>query len=325
MKAITFENSGGPEVLRLAEVADPEPGPEQVLIRVRATALNRADLLQRMGKYPPPAGESDILGLEVAGEIEAIGPDVIGRSIGDRVFSLTGGGGYAEKAVVDYRMAIPIPEGWSFTKAAAVPEAFLTGQETIFTLGKLRKNETVLIHAAGSGVGTASVQMARLSGAWVLVTAGTREKIHKTLELGANAGCLYTEKDFAKWVREQTNDQGVDLIQDPIGASYWDRNVHCLKEKGRLVLYGLMGGVKQEINMGILLAKRLTVMGTVMRSRPFSEKLDLIKRFQEQWLPLLASGAIHPVIDSTFPLREAAEAHRYMEENKNVGKIVLEV
>ena len=325
MKAITFENTGGPEVLKLTEVADPEPGPEQVLVRVRATALNRADLLQRLGRYPPPAGESDILGLELAGEIEAIGPEVTGCSTGDRVFSLVGGGGYAEKAVVNYRMAMPIPEGWTFTEAAAVPEAFLTGQETLFTLGALRKKETVLIHAAGSGVGTASVQMARLSGACVLVTAGTKEKIQKALELGANAGCLYTEKDFAEWIREQTNDQGVDLIQDPIGAAYWDRNVQCLKENGRLVLFGLMGGVKREINLGILLTKRLTVMGTVMRSRPLSEKQHIIKRFQEQWLPHLASGALHPVIDSTFPLRQAAEAHRYMEENKNVGKIVLEV
>ena len=325
MKAITFENFGGPEVLRLTEVADPEPGPEQVLVRVRASALNRADLLQRLGKYPPPVGESEILGLEVAGEIEAIGRDVTGCSKGDRVFSLVGGGGYAEKAVVNYRLALPIPEGWSFNEAAAVPEAFLTGQETLFTLGALRKKEIVLIHAAGSGVGTASVQMARLSGACVLVTAGTKGKIQKALELGAEAGCLYTEKDFEEWIREQTNGKGVDLIQDPIGAAYWDRNVQCLKENGRLVLFGLMGGVKREINLGILLTKRLTVMGTVMRSRPLLEKQHIIKRFQEQWLPRLASGAMHPVIDSTFPLRQAAEAHRYMEENKNVGKIVLEV
>lgn len=325
MRAITMTAPGGPEVLRLTEVADPTPTPEQVLVRVRATALNRADTLQRTGNYPPPPGESDILGLELAGEVEAVGAAVRDIAPGDRVFGLVGSGGYAEKAVIDARMAMPIPAGWSFIQAAAVPEVFFTAQETLFTLAGLKEGETVLIHAAASGVGTAAIQMARETGAHILVTAGSTEKIQRCIELGATAGCNYKEQDFAEWIKEVTKNQGVEVIEDFIGAAYWDRNLRCLKTGGRLVLVGLMGGVKAEVNLGLLLTKRLQIFGSVLRSRPLADKIAITQRFLTDWLPLLASGHIKPIIDRVFPLAQASEAHRYMEENRNFGKIILEI
>jgi tumor protein p53-inducible protein 3 len=325
MKAITFTSPGGPGVLRLTEVPDPVPTAEQLLVRVRATALNRADTLQRMGGYPPPPGESEILGLELAGEVEAVGAAVKDFAPGDRVFALVGGGGYAEKAILDPRMAMRIPEGWSFTQAAAVPEVFFTAQETLFTLGDLKDGETVLIHAAGSGVGTVGVQMAKQVGARVLITAGSAEKIQRTIELGATAGCNYKEQDFAQWIRQETQGQGVDLIQDFIGAAYWEQNLRCLKDGGRLVLVGLMGGAEVKANLGIVMRKRLKIFGSVLRSRSLTDKMAITQRFRQQWLPLLASGTLHPIIDTVFPLAQAAEAHGYMEANKNFGKIILEV
>jgi tumor protein p53-inducible protein 3 len=325
MKAITFPAPGGPEVLRLTEVPDPVPTSEQVLVRVRATALNRADTLQRVGQYPPPPGESDILGLELAGEVEAVGGAVKDVVPGDRVFGLVGGGGYAEKAVIDARMAMPIPAGWGFVQAAAVPEVFFTAQETLFTLGQLKEKETVLIHAAASGVGTAGIQMARETGARILVTAGSPEKIQRCIELGATAGCNYKEQDFADWIKDITNGQGVDLIEDFIGAAYWERNLRCLKTGGRLVLVGLMGGVKVEANLGLLMTKRLQVFGSVLRSRPLTDKIAITQRFRTRWLPLLAAGRIKPIVDRVFPFAQAGDAHRYMEENRNFGKIILEV
>lgn len=325
MQAITFSQPGGPEVLQLATVPDPVPTPEQVLVRVRATALNRADTLQRKGAYPPPPGESDILGLELAGEVETVGSAVQGVKPGDRVCALIGGGGYAEKAVVDARMLIPMPESWSFTQGAAVPEVFFTAQETMFTLGNLTAGETALIHAAASGVGTAGIQMAREVGAHVLVTAGSAEKIQRCLDLGAHAGCNYKERDFAEWVQEVTNKQGVDLIEDFIGATYWERNLKSLRTCGRLVLVGTMGGVKVETSLLLIMSKRLQIFGSVLRARPLAEKIAVTQRFCQNWLPLLVSGRIQPIVDHVFPLAQAADAHRYMEENKNFGKIVLSV
>ncbi len=325
MQAITVSAPDGPEVLRLTTVLDPTPTAEQILVRVRATALNRADVMQRMGQYPPPPGESDILGLELAGEVEAVGVAVKDIAPGDRVFGLVGSGGYAEKAVIDARMAMPIPAGWSFAQAAAVPEVFFTAQETLFTLGGLQEGETVLIHAAASGVGTAGIQMARETGARVLVTAGSADKIQRCVELGASAGCNYKEQDFAEWVKEVTNGQGVDVIEDFIGAAYWERNLRSLKTGGRLVLVGLMGGVKIEANLGLLMTKRLQVFGSVLRSRPLADKIAITQRFRTKWLPLLVAGRIKPIIDRIFPFAQVADAHRYMEENRNFGKIILSV
>ena len=325
MQAITIAAPGGPDVLKLGQAPDPTPTPEQILVRVRATALNRADTLQRQGQYPPPPGESDILGLELAGEVEAVGSAVTNIAVGERVFGLVGGGGYAEKAVIDARMAMPIPEGWSFTQAAAVPEVYFTAQETIFTLAGLKRGETILIHAGASGVGTAGIQMARETGAAVLVTAGSAEKIQRCVDLGATAGCNYKEQDFTEWIQEVTGRKGVDVIEDFIGAAYWDKNLKSLTIGGRIVLVGVMGGVTVETNLGLILRKRLQVFGSVLRSRTLADKIDITRRFQENWLPLLSAGKIKPVIDCSFPLEQASEAHRYMEDNKNFGKIILEV
>jgi putative PIG3 family NAD(P)H quinone oxidoreductase len=325
MKAITFDAPGEPEVLHLADVPDPTPGPEDLLVRVRASALNRADTLQRRGNYPPPPGESEILGLELAGEVEAVGSAVRGFSAGDRVFGVVGGGGYAEKALIHSQMAMRIPEAWSFETAAAVPEVYFTANETLFTLGELTQGETVLIHAGASGVGTAGLQMAKQAGARVFVTAGSAEKIARCTELGADAGINYKEEDFAERVMALSDKAGVELVQDFIGAAYWDRNLRCLKVAGRMVMVGLMGGIKVEANLNVIMAKRLRIMGSVMRSQPLQNKIAITRRFQERWLPLLESGVLKPVIATSFPLADAAAAHRYMEENRNVGKILLTI
>ena len=322
MKAITFATYGGPDVLRLEDVAEPVPTPNDLLVRVRASALNRADTMQRRGHYPPPPGESDILGLELAGEVEAVGANALGFKTGDRVFGLVGGGGYAEKACIDHRMAMPIPHNWDFVKAAAVPEVFFTANETLFTLGRLDAGETVLIHAGASGVGTAGIQMARQTGARVLVTVGSQEKVARTEALGAEAAINYKTADFAERVLELT-DGGVDLVQDFIGAAYWQNNLKCLKTAGRLVLVGLMGGAKVEADLGLIMRKRLQVIGSVMRSQPLENKIAITERFRSRWLPELENGRLQPLIDNSFPLADAAEAHQYMEENRNVGKIML--
>lgn len=323
MKAITFATYGGPEVLRLEDVAEPTPTDDELRVRVRASALNRADTMQRRGHYPPPPGESDILGLELAGEVEAVGANARGFKPGDRVFGLVGGGAYAEKACIDHRLAMPIPDGWDFMKAAAVPEVFFTANETLFTLGRLDEGETVLIHAGASGVGTAGIQMARQAGARILVTVGSEEKVARTVALGAAAGINYKTTDFAARVLELTNGAGVDLVQDFIGAAYWQNNLKCLKTAGRLVLVGLMGGAKVEVDLGLIMRKRLQVIGSVMRSQPLANKITITERFRSRWLPELENGRLQPLIDTAFPLAEAAAAHQYMEENRNVGKIML--
>ena len=323
MKAITFATYGGPDVLRLEDVAEPTPTADELLVRVRASALNRADTMQRRGHYPPPPGESDNLGLHLAGEVEAVGANASGFKPGDRVFGLVGGGAYAEKACIDHRLGMPIPDDWDFVKAAAVPEVFFTANETLFTLGRLDKGETVLIHAGASGVGTAGIQMARQAGARVLVTVGSEEKVARTVALGAEAGINYKTTDFAARVLELTDGAGVDLVQDFIGAAYWQNNLKCLKTAGRLVLVGLMGGAKVEADLGLIMRKRLQVIGSVMRSQPLANKIAITERFRSRWLPELENGRLQPLIDTSFPLAEAAAAHQYMEDNRNVGKIML--
>jgi NADPH:quinone reductase-like Zn-dependent oxidoreductase len=222
-------------------------------------------------------------------------------------------------------MAMRIPEAWGFETAAAVPEVYFTANETLFTLGELTQGETVLIHAGASGVGTAGLQMAKQAGARVFVTAGSAEKIARCTELGADAGINYKEEDFAERVMALTDKAGVELVQDFIGAAYWDRNLRCLKVAGRMVMVGLMGGIKVEANLNVIMGKRLRIMGSVMRSQPLQNKIAITRRFQERWLPLLESGVLKPVIDTSFPLADAAAAHRYMEENRNVGKILLTI
>lgn len=325
MKAVTMSGTGGPEVLAIGEAATPVPGPEQLLLRVRASALNRADTMQRRGAYPPPPGDSEILGLELAGEVESWGEAVSGFSKGDRVFGLVGGGGYAEYGLLDHKMAMPMPEGWSFAEAAAVPEVFFTANETVFVLGGLQAGETALIHAGGSGVGTAAIQMAREAGATTYFTAGSQDKIERATALGAKAGINYKTHDFAEEIMRLTGGEGVDLVEDFLGASYLERNLSILKEHGRLVLVALMGGAKTEIDLAVVMRRRLQVFGSVMRSRPLADKREITARFRERWLPLLVAGKIKPIIDSVYPLEKAREAHEAMEANQNFGKIILEV
>ncbi|MCZ6474099.1 MAG: NAD(P)H-quinone oxidoreductase [SAR324 cluster bacterium] len=325
MKAVIQSGNGGPQVLQLGEAADPEPGPGQLLVKVRATALNRADTMQRKGMYPPPKGESEILGLELAGEVEAWGDGVEGFSKGQGVFGLVGGGGYAQYALIDKDMAMPIPDGWSFAEAAAVPEVYFTANETVFVLGNLQPGEAVLIHAGGSGVGTAAIQMAHHIGAKVYFTAGSQDKIERATALGADAGINYKTHDFAEEINRLTGGEGVDVVEDFLGASYLSRNLSVLRPGGRLILVALMGGAKCEVDLSTVMRKRLQVFGSVMRSRSLEDKRAITARFQQRWLPPLIEGKIKPVIDSVFPLEEVVAAHEAMEANKNFGKIILSV
>jgi putative PIG3 family NAD(P)H quinone oxidoreductase len=297
-----------------------------LLVRVFATALNRADVLQRRGHYPPPPGESEVLGLELAGRVEAWGGSVQGFARGDRVFGLVGGGSYAEYALLDHRMAMRIPDGWGFEQAAAVPEVFLTANETIFVLGGLTEGQAVLVHAGGSGVGTAAIQMATVTGARVYFTAGSDEKIRRAEALGMGApvkGINHKTQDFREEVLRATGGAGVDVVLDFLGASYLERNLAVLKPAGRLVIASLMGGARAEVDLALILRRRLQVMGSVLRSRTLEDKRMITERFRRHWLPLLEQGRIKPVIDRVLPLERVREAHAAMEANQNFGKIVL--
>ncbi len=324
MRAAVVSEPGGPEVFRIQEIEDPTPGPAEVLVDVKATALNRADLLQRRGRYPGPVGTRDDLpGLEMAGVVAATGERVVGVSVGDRVFALLNGGGYGERVVTHHRMTARIPDNLSFTDAASVPEVFLTAYDALFNHCNLVMGESALIHAAGSGVGTAAIQLARHVGATTYGTVGSAEKVAKAADLGLDVGINYNEQDFAEIVRDRSGGRGVDVILDVIGAPYWDRNISSLAVKGRMVIVGTMGGATHEVNIGSLMGKRLQVNGTVLRARPIEEKIALNQQFVRHVLPLLADGRIRPVVDSIYPLEEVSEAHRYMESNANFGKIVL--
>ena len=325
MKAIIRTGDGKADVLKLGEVLAPEPTATQLIVDVKATALNRVDLIQRRGEYPPPPGESEILGLEIAGTVSAMGNAVTGFAKRDRVFGLVGGGGYAEQAVIDYRMAMPIPNEWTFEQAAAIPEVFFTANENMFTLGKLTAGQTILIHAGGSGVGSAGIQMAHHAGARVFVTAGTPEKIAKCKELGAVDGINYKVDDFVTEIEKLTDGEGVDTVLDFIGAPYLEKNLAILKTKGCLLQVGLIGGATTEINLGTVMRKRLRIIGSVMRPQSLDEKIAITQRFVRQWLPALKAGTLRPIIDKVFPLAEARQAHEYMEANRNFGKILLKV
>ncbi|HEY3228631.1 MAG TPA: NAD(P)H-quinone oxidoreductase [Roseiflexaceae bacterium] len=320
MKAILFDQPGGPDVLRLGEAPDPEPAAGELLVRVRATAANRADLLQRRGAYPPPAGASPILGLELAGEVRS---GAGGWRPGDRVMAVVTGGGYAELATVPAGMAIRIPDHLSFEEAAAIPEAFLTAFLNLFTLGRLQGGESVLIHAGASGVGTAAIQLARAAGARVLITAGSDEKLARCRELGAEVAIHYKRESFRERVAEATAGRGVNLILDFVGAPYWDDNLASLAIDGRLASIGTLGGSRGPIDIGPIHAKRLTIVGAALRRFPPPQKTALAEAFATFALPRFESGELRPVVDSVYPLAQAAEAHRYMESNSNTGKIVL--
>lgn len=325
MKAIVVTEPGGPEKLVWTDVDDPRPGPGELLVRVRATAVNRADVSQRMGHYPPPPGASDILGLEMAGEVAALGEGVTGWQVGQRVFSLLSGGGYAELVTVPAAHCMPIPDYFDFVQAAAVPEVFLTAYRNLMDHGRIHAGTRVLIHAGASGVGTAAIQLARLRGAWVAATAGSPEKVARCLELGADAAFNYKEGPFAPRVMEATGGRGVDVILDPVGASYWEQNQQVLAWGGRLIVIAVLGGARIEAHLGKILRQNWQIIGSTLRAQSDDYKADLTRRFWEECEPAFRDGRLRPVIDRVFPLREAAEAHRYMEENRNVGKIILTV
>ena len=325
MKAIVVDGDGKTaDSLRLAEVADPAAGDEEVLLRVHATALNRADIMQRMGGYPAQHGASEILGLELAGEVVEVGSRVRSLAVGDRVYGLSGGGGYAELATLHESLAMPIPEGLSYHEAASIPEVFFTANTAVRTLGATQPGERLLVHAGGSGVGIAAIQIGRLIGAEVWTTAGSAEKCERAAELGAAVAINYREESFADVVQERTNGGGVDVILDVIGRDYWEANLRSLATAGRLVLVGLMGGAVAETNLGQLMAKRLRVYGTVMRARPLIDRAAITRDYREHLEPAIVAGKMRPVIDSVFPLREAPAAHQYMAENRNFGKILLD-
>ena len=326
MRAAVITEPGGPDVLKVMEVDDPVPGPEDILVDVKASALNRADMLQRQGAYPAPFGSpSEIPGLEFSGVVLEAGDRVDSLKEGDRVFGLLGGGGYASRTITHHRMAVKIPAGWDFVQAAATPEVYLTAYDALFNRGNLQMGESVLIHAAGSGVGTAAVQLAHQAGAFVFGTAGSAEKLAGATDLGMNVGINYHEQDFAEVIKEATSGTGVDVLIDFIGAPYWDKNIASLAVLGRLVEVGLMGGTKMEVDLRPLMAKRLQVCGTGLRGRTLGEKLEVTAQFRRHVMPHLASGSMKPIVDRTFPLEEVAEAHKYMETNANFGKIVLTI
>jgi putative PIG3 family NAD(P)H quinone oxidoreductase len=319
---IADERSG---VLSLEDVDDPRPGPGDVLVEVRAAGVNRADLLQRAGDYPPPAGESDIIGLECAGIISAVGSDVSGWRVGDPVCALLPGGGYAERVVVPAGLAIAIPEGLSFAQAAAVPEAFLTAFLNLVVVADLRESEHVLIHAGASGVGTAAIQVARELGAVPIVTAGTPAKLELCRRLGAAVVINHRDGPFAHAVRDATNGHGVDVVLDPIGAKYWDQNYASLVAGGRWVVIGGLGGYRTELDIRALMQRRVTVHFSTLRSRSRDDKSALVQKFTRFAASRLAEGKLTPVIDEVFDWRDAMAAHQRLETNSSAGKVVLTV
>jgi len=324
MRAVTITSPGGPEVLRIREVPAPEPFGEYVRVRVRAAGINRADLLQRGGNYPAPFGvPADIPGLEFAGEVDAVGPLVRVWRPGQRVFGLAGGGAQAEYILAHEGMLMEIPERLDFSEAAAIPEVFMTAHDALFTQANLRMGERVLIHAVGSGVGTAAVQLVRAAGARPFGTARTPEKLERARALGMEWGTH--DRDFALRVREATGSEGVNVILDFVGSPYLEQNLQVLAPLGRLVFLATMGGTHGPINLGLLMSKRLQIRGSVLRSRSLEEKLSVTRLFATQVLPLVASGIVHPIVDQVYPMAEVAQAHRVMEENRNFGKLVLHI
>lgn len=322
MRAVVFDQPGEPAVLRVAEAPDPEPAAGELLVRVHATAVNRADLLQRRGGYPAPPGASPILGLELAGEVVR---DAGAWRAGDRVMAVVTGGGYAELAAVPEGMAIAVPAGMTYEEAAAIPEAFLTAFLNLFTLGRLAAGEAVLIHAGASGVGTAAIQLARAAGARVFATAGSDEKLELCRELGAAVAINYKREPFAERVAAATDGRGVDLVLDFVGAPSWEANLASLAVGGRLMLIGFLGGSRGQLDLGPVMTKSLTVGGTTLRRTPLERKVALTRAFAEFALPRLERGDLRPVIDTVYPLEQAAEAHSALEANRNAGKVVLRV
>jgi putative PIG3 family NAD(P)H quinone oxidoreductase len=327
MRAIVVESPGDETVLRMGDVPRPTLGPADVRIRVRATSVNRADLLQRQGFYPPPPGASDVIGLECAGEVLEVGPRVHGVRVGERVMALLPGGGYAEEAVVHHGSVIPVPDTLGDDEAGAFPEVFLTAFSNVFMtgLGALAPDESVLVHGGGGGVGTATITLCREAGQPCYVTAGGAEKCARCETLGATAAIDYRTEDFAARVAELTDGRGVGVVLDHVGAPYLEKNLAALSLGGRLVEIGLMGGAKAELNLGTLLLRRLSVIGSTLRSRPVEEKARIVREFLARFGAALAAGRIRPVVHATLPLADAGEAHRLVKSSAHFGKVVLRV
>ena len=326
MKAVEISVFGPPDVLRLGERPEPVPGTGEILIRVAASGINRPDVLQRTGNYPVPPGASDIPGLEVAGEIvggDAKAMTAAGFKLGDRVCALVAGGGYAELCVAPVGQCLPAPKGLSDIEAASLPETFFTVWSNVFDRARLQAGETLLIQGGSSGIGVTAIQMAKALGAKVIVTAGSDEKCNACIQLGADHAINYKTHDFTAEAKRLTDGDGVNVILDMVAGAYVPREVECLAEDGRLVIIAVQGGVKSEFNAGMVLRKRLTITGSTLRPRSLAFKSDIAQSLRAKVWPLIESGAIKPVIHSTFPAADAAQAHKLMESNEHVGKIVL--
>jgi putative PIG3 family NAD(P)H quinone oxidoreductase len=323
VKAVLPSEPGGPEVLEYVDAPDPELGEGQVLVELAATAVNRADLLQRQGLYPPPPGASEILGLECSGTVAALGPGVEGAEVGQEVCALLAGGGYATRVAVPVGQVMPKPGGTDLVTAAALPEVAATVWSNVMMVAGLRRGDTLLVHGGAGGIGTFAIQLAHALGARVLATAGSADKVAMCLDLGADVAIDYRRQDFVDVVAEATDGQGADVILDNMGASYLARNVSALATEGRLVVIGLQGGTKAELDLNALMRKRAAVVGTTLRARPVGEKATICAAVVEHVWPLVADGTIRPVVGRRFPLAEAAEAHRWMESGESTGKILL--
>ncbi|MEQ6901000.1 NAD(P)H-quinone oxidoreductase [Nocardioides sp. YIM 152588] len=322
MRAVTVTEPGGPEVLAIADVPDPVAGPGEVVVAVAATAVNRADLLQRMGFYPPPPGASEILGLECSGTVAEVGEGVTDWEVGDRVCALLAGGGYAERVAVPAGQLMPVPDGIDLVTAAALPEVACTVWSNVYMVAALRPGEVFLVHGGGGGIGTFAIQLAAATGARVFTTAGSEAKRERCRELGAEVAIDYRAEDFVEVVREHTDGAGADVVLDNMGAKYLGRNVDVLADSGRLVIIGMQGGVKAELNIAQLLGKRGAVIATALRSRPAEDKARICASVVEHVWPLVADGSVAPVVGSVLPVEEVAEAHRRL-DGDNVGKVLL--
>ena len=325
MTAIAISAPGGPEVLKPEERDVPKPGESEILVKVAAAGINRPDVMQRKGQYPPPPGAPDIPGLEIAGEVAAVGGKVKRWKVGDKVTALVAGGGYAEYCLADETVALPVPKGFSMVEAAALPETFMTVWHNVFQRGALKSGETILIHGGSSGIGTTAIMLAKAFGAKVIVTAGSTQKCAACKKLGADFAIDYKTQDFVAATKEATGGRGADLVLDMVGGDYAERNHDAAAVEGRIVQIATQQGFKVTINLLKIMQKRLTHTGSTLRPRPVADKAMIARELADKAWPLLAAGKIKPVIDSTFALRDASKAHARMEAGAHVGKIVLEV
>jgi NADPH2:quinone reductase len=323
MRVVHIASPGGPEQLQLSTRPTPKPGDGEVLVRVEAAGVNRPDVMQRQGRYPPPPGASDLPGMEIAGEIVSLGPNVGGLKVGDKICSLLPGGGYAAYALAAAPLCMPIPQGMSMVEAAAIPETFMTVWTNLFERGRCKAGDTVLVHGGTSGIGTTAIQLASVLGAKVYATAGSEDKARACEKLGAVRGIDYRKEDFVEVIRAATQGYGIDVTLDMVAGSYVPRNIDIAAVEGRIVTISTLGGTKSELNMVPVMMKRLTLTGSTLRARTVAQKAAVADAMRQNVWPLIAAGKVKPVIFKTFPFAEASEAHRLMETSNHIGKIVL--